>query len=105
MMVAVSMILSLMCLFLTCLWLDRSISLAYSREDAESADKAIRGLERVLEREWRGLPEAEVVKRLRATFPKGTAGNIIVKKEGAIIWLDEVPFNIENGKLKSIGVR
>lgn len=98
-------VLTVACLVLAYLWIDRSVSLAYSRQSAESTSSALHGLERVLEHEWRDLPEAEVLKRLQAAFPQEAAATSIVKKEGAVIWLDNVPFNFENGRLKSIGVQ
>lgn len=91
------------CLFLIYLCIDRSISLAYSKQSAESAISALRGLEHVLEREWKNLPESEVRKRLEAAYPQGADSKAVVKEEGTVIWLDEVPFNLENGRLKSIG--
>ncbi|MFP3503855.1 Imm58 family immunity protein [Burkholderia sp. SIMBA_062] len=105
--VAASIVLTLtaMCLALTYLWIDRSISLAYSIQSADAASDAMRKLEHVLEREWRDLPEAEVLRRLQATFPVGATGQVIVKKDGDVIWLDEIPFHIEKGRLKSIGAR
>ncbi|KAG8154873.1 Imm58 family immunity protein [Burkholderia catarinensis] len=93
------------CLVLTYLWIDRSISLTYSRQSTDAASSAMRGLERVLAQEWRDLPEAEVLRRLQAAFPSGPGGRPVVKKEGDVIWLDEVPFYIEKGRLKSIGSR
>ncbi|WP_440071921.1 Imm58 family immunity protein [Ralstonia pseudosolanacearum] len=39
-----------------------------------------------------------MARRVYATTPK-----IVVKKEGNIIWFDEVRFNFDEGRLKSIG--
>jgi len=63
----------------------------------------MRDLENVLEQEWRDLPEAEVLRRLHITFPAGARRQVIVKKDGDVIWLNEIPFHIEKGRLKSIG--
>ncbi|WP_175691782.1 Imm58 family immunity protein [Burkholderia anthina] len=102
---AIILTLTVMCLVLIYLWIDRSISLAYSIQGADAASDATRELERVLEREWRELPEAEVLRRLQATFPAGPRGKVIIKKDGDVIWLNEIPFHIEKGRLKSIGNR
>ena len=63
----------------------------------------MRELEHILEREWRDLPEGEVLRRLKTIFPAGVRGQVIVKKDGDVIWLNEIPFHIEKGRLKSIG--
>ncbi|WP_392389099.1 Imm58 family immunity protein [Burkholderia multivorans] len=94
-----------MCLILAYFWIDRSISLDYSRQSEDAANNALRGLEHVLEQEWRGLPEAEVLRRLQAAFPSSSTARPIVEKDGDVVWLDEIPFYIEKGNLKSIGRR
>ncbi|MBN6733671.1 Imm58 family immunity protein [Burkholderia multivorans] len=81
---ATSIILMLigLCLILAYFWMDRSISLDYSRQSEDAANNALRGLEHVLEQEWRGLPEAEVLRRLQAAFPSSPTARPIVEKEG-----------------------
>ncbi|WP_155625070.1 Imm58 family immunity protein [Burkholderia multivorans] len=104
---ATSIILMLigLCLILAYFWIDRSISLDYSRQSEDAANNTLRGLEHVLEQEWRGLPEAEVLRRLQAAFPSSSTARPIVEKDGDVVWLDEIPFYIEKGSLKSIGRR
>ena len=102
-MASITFALAVACLVLAYLWIDRSISLAYSKQSFESTNNAMRRVELVLEREWKGLPEAEVLKRLKAAYPQ--EAEVVVKQEGSVIWLDEVSFNIEDGRLKSIGSR
>ncbi|MHA6833783.1 Imm58 family immunity protein [Ralstonia pseudosolanacearum] len=85
------------------LWIDRSISLSYARQGEDVAIQTAHGLELVIEREWRGLPESEVLQKLNAVVAKGAGAKIVVKKEGDVIWFDEVRFNLEEGRLKSIG--
>lgn len=97
------LILVVLCVVLTYLWIDRSISLAYSKQSADAASNAMRDLEHILEREWRDLPETEVLKRLQTIFTAGAREQVIVKKDGDVIWLNEIPFHIKNGRLKSIG--
>jgi Immunity protein 58 len=104
-MVVITFILTSVCLVLGYLWIDRSITLAYSKQSAKSASDALRRVELVLAREWKGLPEAEVLKRLQATYPQGVGAEVVVKQEGSVIWLDDVSFHIEDGRLKSIGSR
>ncbi|MCO8592614.1 Imm58 family immunity protein [Burkholderia multivorans] len=94
-----------LCLILAYFWVDRSISLDYSRQSEDAANIALRGVEHVLEQEWRGLPEAEVLRRLQAAFPSSPTARPIVEKDGDVVWLDEIPFYIEKGSLKSIGRR
>lgn len=104
---ATSIILMLigLCLILAYFWIDRSISLDYSRQCEDAANNALRGLEHVLEQEWHDLPEAEVLRRLQAAFPSSATARPIVEKDGDVVWLDEIPFYIEKGSLKSIGRR
>ncbi|MCD9230636.1 Imm58 family immunity protein [Ralstonia pseudosolanacearum] len=85
------------------LWIDRSISLSYARQGEDTAIGTVRGLELILEHEWRGLPEPEVFHKLNAVAAQGAGAKIVVKKEGNIIWFDEVRFNFDEGRLKSIG--
>ncbi|MDB0527631.1 Imm58 family immunity protein [Ralstonia solanacearum] len=85
------------------LWIDRSISLSYARQSERTANQSVRGLELILEREWRGLPEPEVLQKLNAVAALGAGAKIVVKKEGNVIWFDEVRFNLDEGRLKSIG--
>ncbi|PRH49231.1 hypothetical protein C6V05_07095 [Burkholderia multivorans] len=94
-----------LCLILAYFWIDRSISLDYSRQSEDAANNALRGLEHVLEQEWHDLPEAEVLRRLQAAFPSSATARPIVEKDGDVVWLDEIPFYIEKGSLKSIGRR
>ncbi|AQW32370.1 Imm58 family immunity protein [Ralstonia syzygii subsp. celebesensis] len=85
------------------LWIDRSISLSYARQGEDTAIETVRGLELVIEHEWRGLPESEVLQKLNAVAAQGAGAKIVVKKEGNVIWFDEVRFNLDEGRLKSIG--
>ncbi|PRF08786.1 hypothetical protein C6Q01_12970 [Burkholderia multivorans] len=71
-----------LCLILAYFLIDRSISLDYSRQSEDAANNALHGLEHVLEQEWRGLPEAEVFRRLQAAFPSSPTARPIVEKEG-----------------------
>ncbi|MBB6580183.1 Imm58 family immunity protein [Ralstonia solanacearum] len=85
------------------LWIDRSISLSYARQGEDTAIETVGGLELILEREWLGLRESEVLLKLNAAAEKEVRRKIVVKKEGDAIWFDEVRFNFDQGRLKSIG--
>ena len=62
----------------------------------------VQGLERLLETEWRGMPESAVLEKLQAEAARHP-DEIIVKKEAEVIWFEETRFNFEHGKLKSVG--
>lgn len=91
------------CAVLAYLWIDRSISLSYLDQSYASANRSVNRLESLLEEDWHGLPESQVLQRLQKTAARMPAPQPIVKKEDAVIWFDEVRFNIEQGKLVSIG--
>ncbi len=91
------------CAVLAYLWVDRSISLSYARQSAETSDNSIRHLERLLEEEWRGMPEAKVLQKLQNAAARVPAEKVVIKNEEGIIWFDEVRFNLVHGQLNSIG--
>ena len=95
----------LACAVLAYLWIDRSISLSYARQGAETANNAVRQLERLLEEEWRGMPEAQVLLKLQKAAARMPNAKVVIKKEEGVIWFDEVRFSLEKGQLSSIGDR
>ncbi len=97
------MVLLLGCAVLAYLWIDRSISLSYARQSADSDSASTRRLERLLGTAWNGMPESVVLEKLQAEAARHPNENIVVKKEADAIWFDETRFNFEQGKLKSVG--
>jgi len=91
------------CGVLAYLWIDRSISLSYSKQGAETAHNTIRRMEQLLQNDWRGMPEDEVLRKLQKAVEGMPNPKAVVKKEDGAIWFDEVRFNIDRGRLSSIG--
>lgn len=91
-------------LVLASLWIDRSISLAYMEASARSSDQAMRSLERLLEQEWKGLPEAMLLEKLQRAAKQAQGGaGILIKKEGDIVSFDEACFRLNQGRLVRVG--
>jgi hypothetical protein len=90
------------CMVLAYLWVDRSISLSYARQSVDMGNNVINGLESLLEEEWRGMPESEVFQKLKKTAAMRKP-EAIIKKEGTIIWFDDIPFKFEKEMLAKIG--
>jgi Immunity protein 58 len=93
------------CVTLTYLWIDQSVSLSYARQSAETSHNALLGLRVLLEDEWRGQPEAQLLQKLQAAAARMPNAKVIIKREGDVIWFDSMRFNLEQGKLSSIGDR
>ena len=84
--------------------IDRSITLSYIEQSADVGSTCTRELEGLLGSEWKGMPESMVFEKLQAEATRHPDKHIVVKKEeGATIWFDQIPFNFEQGRLRSIG--
>ena len=90
------------CAVLAYLWIDRSISLSYAILSLDTSESSTRHLEYLLEDAWRGMPEAQVLHKLRNVAARMPGEQVVIKKEEGVIWFDEVRFNIVHGKLNSI---
>ncbi len=91
-------------LVLAYLWIDRSISLAYSQAGAQSSYQVMRSLERLLEQEWKGLPEAKLLEKLQRAAKQAQGGaEILIKKEGDIVSFDDACFKLDHGRVGRVG--
>jgi hypothetical protein len=91
------------CIFFAYLWIDLSISVTYSDTSYETS----RGLKRVLsllENEWRGISEQELLEKLNAEADRQSDEKILMFKddESNTIGFDILNFEFESGKLKRI---
>lgn len=91
------------CVVLTYLWIDKSISLSYLQQSYEAERQSVEILERLVASEWRGMTEDAVLKKLEEAASKTGRSPVVVKREGDVIWFDQIRFNIERGKLSSVG--
>ncbi len=91
------------CAVFAYLWIDRAISLSYLQQSFATENNAVRRLQSLLEREWKGQPEAQVLLKLKNAASSAPQPQPIVKQEEGAIWFDEIRFNIEQGRLVSVG--
>lgn len=49
------------------------------------------------------MSESAVLDKLQAEAARHPNEGIVVKKEDGVIWFDEIRFNFEQGRLKSVG--
>lgn len=91
------------CAVLAYLWIDRSISLSHLDQSFSSVNRSKSRLEMLLANEWVGQSENEVLNKLQKAASGMAEPRPIVKREGSTIWFDEIAFNIEAGRLSSVG--
>jgi HAMP domain-containing protein len=91
------------CLFLAYRVIDRSISLSYLEQSYETQTNSVETLQKLIATEWKGMPEAQVQKKLEQIAAQMPERTIVVKKEDDSIWFGQVAFNIKQGKLDSVG--
>lgn len=85
------------------LWIDRSLTLSYVKQSVDASDASIQSLERLLGAAWSGMSESAVLDKLQAEAARHPNEGIVVKKEDGVIWFDDIRFNFEQGRLKSVG--
>ena len=49
------------------------------------------------------MPEEKVYLKLQQAAKMLPEQQIVLKKEGSTIWFNQIPFNIKQGKLDSVG--
>lgn len=91
------------CVLFAYLWIDRSISLAYSDTSYEES----LGFKRVLsllENEWAEISEQELLAKLKAESARQPDERIVIFKddESDVIVFDTIEFELESGRLKRI---
>jgi Immunity protein 58 len=89
------------CISLLYLLIDRSISFSYLDASYQTTQQSYSRVIGLLENEWRGMPEKEVLARLQAASDKQPE-KILIKKEGSTIWFDSMRFEFESGRLVKI---
>lgn len=91
------------CFVLAYLWIDRSISLSYLQKSYETERISVESLQKLVASEWKGMPEAQIQKKLEEVAAQMPERAVVLKKEDETIWFDQVAFNIKQGKLDSVG--
>lgn len=90
------------CMVFAYLWIDRSITLTYLNQDVETSNNAMRHLELLLEGEWHGMSENNILQKLELAAARSPNKKILIKKDGKIIWFDNIQFNFESGRFEGI---
>ncbi len=97
--------LGLCCLFLVYRVMDLGISRTYSAASAESDARDLQALKGLLEKEWQGLPESQVVARLQAFVASRPAGSVVLKRlpeEANSIYFEGFRLEFRDGKLYKV---
>ena len=86
------------------LWIDRSVTLTYVEAGSRSTEQARDLSFALLAREWSGLSENEVLKRLNAEAARRPQDKILVKHEplDRVIWFDSIRFEFQADRLAKI---
>lgn len=97
-------LLSIVCFYMTYLWLDITITRNYELKSAETTELAFKLSTQLLEKEWQGVTKSQVIEKLQST--QGYKEVLIVDEvengKGSL-WLNSVRFKFDNSKLISIG--
>ena len=67
------------CAVLAYLWIDRSISLSYAILSLDTSESSTRHLEYLLEDAWWGMPEAQVLHKLRNVAARMPGEQVVIK--------------------------
>lgn len=95
------------CVVLAFLWIDRSISYTYLSASLDTTIENTRLVNSLLESEWSEITEQELLEKLRTEVIRRKWQESVVidvDSEQGVIWLNEVKFEFESGKLKKIGM-
>lgn len=95
------LIASVGCAVLAYLWIDRSITLSYVSASHQTTADALSRLSLLLETEWIGMSEEDLLQKLQGANRR-SGQEILIKKEGNVIWFDNIRFELEAGRLKKI---
>jgi Immunity protein 58 len=97
--------LGLCCLFLVYRVMDLGISRTYSAASAESDTRDLQALKGLLEKEWKGLSEHQVLARLQAFAASKPSGSVVLKRlpeDANSIYFEGFRFEFRDGKLSKV---
>ena len=98
----ITLVLAVFCMFLAYCVIDQAITLGYRSTSNEQANKSIKLLERLLEKEWVGLQQAQVEAKLKAFVASQPPDSVLLMRkdnEGNVIYLEGSRFEFRDGKL------
>lgn len=84
--------------------LDQGITRTYLDASQETSRRHIDLLTGLVGHEWHGLPEEQVMSRLKSYVDSQPAGSIVLKRDAdsAAIYLEGIRFEFNKGKLVSV---
>lgn len=88
------------------LWVDTSLSYNYLLESPTECDSnSVELMRSLLEKDLLGIDEDKLMSKLETSL-NVTDSNIVLKKDmdKQIIWLENLSFQFENGRLKKVGL-
>jgi hypothetical protein len=100
-----ALLLGLCCLLLVYRVVDLGISRTYSAASAESDSRNMQVLKGLIAHEWRGLPEEQVLSRLKAFAATQPPDSIVLKRlpeDASSIYFEGFRFEFQNGKLVKV---
>jgi hypothetical protein len=100
-----TLLLGLCCLLLVYRVVDLGVSRTYSAASAESNTRNMQALKGLIEHEWRGLSEEQVLSRLRAFTTSQPPDSIVLKRlpeDANSIYFEGFRFEFQNGKLVKV---
>lgn len=99
-----AVLLGLGCIALAYRIFDQGTTRTYLEASQEASMQQIQLLTKLVQHEWLGLSEDQVMSRLRAYVAKQPAGSIVLKRESETnsIQLEGIRFEFRNGKLAKV---
>lgn len=97
-------LLGVCCLVLIYRVFDQGITRTYLNADQETSIQHIKLLTGLVRHDWLGLPEEQVMSRLKAYVASESPGTIVLKREAEtnFIYLEGIRFEFRNGKLVNV---
>lgn len=86
------------------LWIDRSITLSYVESSFLTERRSVELLQKLIEVEFKGIPGDDLAKKFEILKKEIGFSDLLIKKEGDVIWVDQIPFELRDDKLENVGV-
>jgi Immunity protein 58 len=100
-----TLLFGLACLLLVYRIVDLGVSRSYSAASAESDSRNLQALKGLVEHEWRGLSEEQVLSRLKAFVASRPPDSIVLKRlpeDASSIYFEGFRFEFHDGKLVKV---
>lgn len=99
-----TVLLGLGCIALAYRVFDQGITRTYLEASQEASIQQIQLLTKLVQQEWLGLPEDQVMSRLKAYVASQPAGSVVLKRESETntVHLEGIRFEFRNSKLVKV---